>query len=99
MLIVAGYFRVAPENREAFLKNRTAAVVRSRGEQGCHAYAFSPDVIDPGLVHLYERWESAENLAAHAAANKANPNQPDGFEVLEHEVVQYKIAAVGPLGS
>lgn len=74
-------------------------VVRSRGERGCHAYALSADLVDPELVHLYERWESKEDLAVRAAANQANPRQPDGFAVLESEVLHSEIARVGVLGS
>jgi hypothetical protein len=73
--------------------------MRSRGERGCYAYTISADLVDPGLVHLYERWESKEHLAAHAAANRADPRPPDGFDVLESEVLQYEIASVGALGS
>jgi quinol monooxygenase YgiN len=99
VLIVAGYFRVAEGDRAAFLENRRASIVRSRGERGCRAYTMSADLIDPELVHLYELWESKEDLAAHAAANRADPRPPDGFDVLEAEVLQYEIARVGALGS
>ncbi|HYK67382.1 MAG TPA: antibiotic biosynthesis monooxygenase family protein [Streptosporangiaceae bacterium] len=99
MLIVAGYFRVPAGDRVAFLENRRASVVRSRGERGCHAYTISADLVDPELVQLYERWESKEDLAAHVAANRADPRPPDGFDVLESEVLQYEIASVGALGS
>ncbi len=98
MIIVAGYFRVDPANRAAFIENRKAAMVRSRGEKGCHAYAMSPDPLDPALVNLYERWETAEDLAAHAAANRASPRPADGIEVLDSELLRYEIAQVGPLG-
>ena len=99
VLIVAGYFRVAPGNRTAFLENRRASVVRSRGEPGCHAYTISADLVDPELIQLYERWESKEDLAAHIAALRADPRPPDGFDVLEAEVLQYEITSVGALGS
>jgi quinol monooxygenase YgiN len=98
VIIVAGYFKVAPGDRDAFIENRRAAMVRSRGEKGCHAYAMSADPLDPGLVNLYERWETAEDLAAHAAANRANPRPADGIAVLESELLRYEIASVGPLG-
>jgi len=98
MIIVAGYFRVAPADRAAFLENRRDSMLRSRGEQGCHAYAMSPDPLDPGLVNLYERWETQEDLAAHLVANRANPNPPDGFEIVESQVLRYEIAKVSPLG-
>ncbi len=98
MIIVAGYFRVAPADRAAFLENRRDSMLRSRGEKGCHAYTLSPDPLDPGLVNLYERWETAEDLAAHAAANRANPRPPDGIEIQERELLKYEIANVSPLG-
>ena len=98
MIIVAGYFRVDPANRAAFIENRGAAMLRSRGEQGCHAYAMSPDPLDPGLVNLFERWETEEDLAAHLVVNRANPNPPDGFEVLDRQLLKYEIAKAGPLG-
>ena len=98
MIIVAGYFKVAPADRATFIDNRRAGMLRSRGEQGCHVYALSPDPLDPGLVHLYERWETAEDLAAHAAANRANPRPPDGIPVLDSELLRYEIARVSPLG-
>ena len=98
MIIVAGYFRVAPADRAAFIENRRATMVRSRGEQGCHVYVVSADPLDPGLAHLYERWETEEDLAAHAAANRANPRPPDGIPVLESELLRYEIAQVSPLG-
>ena len=98
MIIVAGYFKVAPADRAAFLENRAASMLRSRAEQGCHVYAFSPDPIEPGLVHLYERWETAEDLAAHAAANRARPRPADGIAVLDSELLRYEIAKVSPLG-
>jgi quinol monooxygenase YgiN len=98
MIIVAGFFRVDPANRDAFLENRKAAMVRSRAEKGCHAYAMSPDAVDSGLVNLYERWETGEDLAAHLVVNRANPNPPDGFEVLQAEILRYEIEKVSPLG-
>jgi quinol monooxygenase YgiN len=98
MIIVAGYFRVAPADRAAFIEQRGASMLRSRAEKGCHAYAMSPDPLDPGLVNLYERWETEEDLAAHLAASRANPRPAGGFEVLESELLKYEIAKVSPLG-
>ena len=34
-------------------------------EAGCHAYCFTPDILDPGVVRLFEKWESEENLKPH----------------------------------
>ena len=99
MLIVAGYFEVDPAQREEFIRGREDAMRRSRREPGCVTYVFSADPIEPGRVHLYERWESKDALAAHLAAMREAPRPPGGVSVLSSEVLQYEIAEIGPVGS
>ena len=99
MVIVAGHFVVDPGQREQFLQGRAEVMQRSRSEAGCITYAFSPDPLDPGRVLLFERWESKEALAAHLTVLRARPRAADGVEVLESQVQQYEISAVGPVGS
>jgi quinol monooxygenase YgiN len=65
MLIVAGEVVVEEGSIE-----RVRAALRSmekatRQEPGCLTYAFSVDVNDPGMVRIFERWESMEALQAH----------------------------------
>ena len=98
MLIVAGYFDVDPAQRDEFIRGREDAMRRSRAEAGCIAYVFSADPIEPGRVHLFERWESKEALAAHIQAMRAAPRPPGGIAVEGSEVLQYEIASVGPIG-
>jgi quinol monooxygenase YgiN len=99
VIIVAGYFVVDPGQRAAFLDSRAEGMRASRAEPGCITYAFSPDPLEPGRVLLFERWESKEALGAHLAGLRARPRTPDGIEVLESELQQYEISAVGPVGS
>jgi quinol monooxygenase YgiN len=99
VLIVAGYFVVDPAQRDQFLAGRAEGMRASRAEPGCITYAFSPDQLDPGRVLLYERWESKDALAEHLKAARAASRPSDGIAVLESEVLQYEISAVGPLGS
>jgi quinol monooxygenase YgiN len=99
VIIVAGHFIVAPDQREQFLRGRAEIMQRSRSEPGCVTYAFTPDPLDPGRVLLFERWESKAALADHLAALRQRPRQPDGVEVRESEIQQYEISAVGPVGS
>jgi quinol monooxygenase YgiN len=99
VIIVAGYFIVDPGQREQFLHSRADMMLRSRSEDGCITYAFSPDPLDPGRVLLFERWESKAALAGHLAALRQRPRPEDGVEVRESEIQQYEISAVGPVGS
>ena len=104
MIIVAGTFHVDPDRRDEFIRGREAAMVTSRGEQGCIEYVFAADPIVPGKIVLYERWESKEALRAHLEAMRvareaAGPPTDPGVKVLSSELAQYEISATGPIGS
>jgi quinol monooxygenase YgiN len=100
MIIIAGTFKVAPEQRELFIERRKDAMIRSRGEHGNLAYAFMADPLDDGIVRLFECWENQEDLDAHAAAARlgrtTEPPPEPVIEVIEREVLVYPIAAPGP---
>ena len=50
-----------------------AMVTASRAEDGCIAYAYSEDLLEPGLVHVNELWRDREALTAHfKTAHMAN---------------------------
>ena len=40
----------------------------SAKEDGCAAYDFSADLVDPTLFHLFEEWETQVHLDAHGAS-------------------------------
>lgn len=65
MIVIEGTVRIPPVNLD---KARTAMeqmIRASRAEAGCLDYAYSVDVLDPGLIRVAERWESRDALAAH----------------------------------
>jgi quinol monooxygenase YgiN len=65
MIVIEGTVRVPPEQIEAARPAMEAMIRASRAEDGCLDYAYSIDVLDPGLVRVTERWESREALKAH----------------------------------
>ena len=62
MIIVAGHVTVEPQQRESYLAASARVVEQARGAAGCLDCAISADLIDPGRVNLFERWESAPGL-------------------------------------
>jgi quinol monooxygenase YgiN len=58
MVIVAGHITVDPEQRESYLAGSISFVEKARGADGCPDFAITADLIDPGRVNLFERWES-----------------------------------------
>jgi quinol monooxygenase YgiN len=64
MVIVAGHLLVDPEGREGYLEGCREVVEQARRADGCLDYALSADVLDPGRINVFERWESLEAVEA-----------------------------------
>ncbi len=58
MVIVAGHITVEPQQRESYLAGCVSVVEQARGTAGCLDFAITADLIDPGRVNIFERWES-----------------------------------------
>ena len=65
MIIVAGTLRVPEDKIEALRPTAVATLAATRKEAGCLLYSYAFDVEDPGLVRIFERWESRAHLDAH----------------------------------
>ncbi len=65
MIIVAGSVRVDPAKRDAARAVMEKVILASRGEDGCIDYAYAVDVLDPGLVRVWEVWRDRETLQRH----------------------------------
>lgn len=99
MVIVGGRFEVDPDQREAFLAGRVAAMRASRAEAGCLEYTLSADPIEPGRVVLFERWESQAALDAHVAAQAKAPPSPSAVAPRSVSIVVYDVSGERTLRS
>lgn len=66
-LIVAGWAELDPELRAGALEKAGALFDATRAQEGCLAYVWSADPVEPGRVWVYERWTGEAALAAHLA--------------------------------
>jgi len=104
MVIVQGTFRVAPDDRDAFLAQSVANMVASRAEPGCIEYVMAADPLESDRVVLSERWASMEDLDAHLQrAGQRRSEVGDAASrapvtVLNREMAIYEVASVRPLG-
>ena len=57
-----------PEARDAFIAGAKACIAETRKEKGCIAYENHISINDPNTFVVVERWESREDLNAHARA-------------------------------
>ncbi len=67
MILVQGTARLHPDDIPAMRAAAGPMVAASRAEAGCLAYAYAEDVIEPGLLHVVERWADQAALDAHFA--------------------------------
>lgn len=66
MIIVAGTIRIAPERMEALRPHAKAVITKTREEPGCIIYSFAEDLVEPGLIRIFELWRSRDELNAHS---------------------------------
>lgn len=98
-IIIAGTLTVDPAKREAALAETIEGMRATHAEDGCLAYAFSADLVDPAVILLFEKWESAEALASHAKSDhlKAMQAKMGGWGITGVDIKKYEIASEGPL--
>ncbi|WP_113889913.1 putative quinol monooxygenase [Roseiarcus fermentans] len=68
MLLIVGTIRVPPETIAATRAAARRMIEATRAEDGCAHYAFAEDVLDPGLIQIYELWRDQAALDAHFAS-------------------------------
>lgn len=98
MIIIQGTARFEPAHMDALRPAAAAMTAATRAEAGCIAYHFAEDLTDPGLVHIIERWESQDALAAHMVAphgkvfNQAlAATPPTSFHVTQYEAQNARV--------
>ncbi|WP_235903716.1 putative quinol monooxygenase [Pontixanthobacter luteolus] len=69
MLLVIGTVRMPPENVSEARYAMREMIEASLEEEGCAAYSYSEDVLEPGLVHVMEAWRDREALDEHFASD------------------------------
>ena len=94
MVIVAGHLTVEPSQREAYLEGCVSVVEQARAAAGCLDFAIAADLLDPGRVNVYERWESQ---AAVEAFRGSGPGDEQGAAIRSGAVAEYDVADERPL--
>lgn len=89
MVIVAGHIVVAPQHRQSYLASCAPVVEQARRTAGCLDFAVTADLVDPGRVDIFERWEST---AAVEAFRGDGPGAEQATMTLSASVVEYEVA-------
>ena len=93
MLIIAGWFSVAPETRDEVVRMHEDIVRRARGTPGCLDLAISADPLDSGRVNMFELWRSEEELESWRAVIKSPLAEGT---ILGGDAQKHQISSSGP---
>ncbi len=91
MLIVAGSMYVDPEDRDSYLTGCLEVVTAARATPGCLDFTISGDLVEPGRINVYERWETEEQLLAFRGSG---PTEEQQVAIRGARVYRYVISAV-----
>jgi quinol monooxygenase YgiN len=94
MVILAGHITVESQERESYLAGCVSIVEQARQAVGCLDVAISADLVDPGRVNIFERWESQ---SAVDAFRRSGPDDEQRPAMLTVSVEEYDVAGVRPL--
>ena len=92
--------RHAPAQGQAIPPGQLQAMLEaSRAEDGCAAYSYAEDVIEPGLIHVFEVWADQAAIDAHFASPHMATwrSHWPSFGVSDRKLFAYEVAAQRPL--
>ena len=94
MIIVAGWLKVAPEDRVSYLDGCRAVVDAARRASGCIDFSIGGDVADPGRINVFEQWESIEAVERFRGSGPSDDQQA---AIRDAHVEQHTVTATEPL--
>lgn len=100
-MIVAGWLTYAGDEKTCaeIILGGAEHIASSRQEQGCIAYTWAVDPLEPGKIHVYEEWESEQALLAHFRdpSYLAMRSHLDQYELTGFGVLLYSASGVEPV--
>ncbi|RBQ18587.1 antibiotic biosynthesis monooxygenase [Spongiactinospora rosea] len=91
MIIISGRLYVAADARDAYLAGCAEIVEQARAAPGCHDFSLSADLVEPGRINVYERWESDTDVERFRGAGQ---NEDQTVQIQAAEVRKYRISGI-----
>jgi quinol monooxygenase YgiN len=88
VVIVAGHVVVDPQQRDDYLSGCVEVVRQARRTPGCLDFSLSADLLEPGRVNIFERWESQTAVEAFRGSG---PSDEQGAAIRAASVAEYDV--------
>ncbi len=98
-VLIAGTVTIDADNHDAILGAALEMMAATQREQGCITYVFTPDARNRGVLHIFEKWDSAADLDRHLTTEHMATWRARGEElgVLDRDLFVYEVASERPL--
>jgi quinol monooxygenase YgiN len=100
MIVIAGWIDVEPGLRDEVVEASVPYQASTRtDEPGCTGYVFAADPVNPGRIHVFEEWASADALEAHFQHPnfKAMGELLRSYPRLGSQTLKYRVDATAPV--
>jgi len=93
MLVLAGSIRLPPENLAVARPVMQRMIEASRAEEGCIAYSFAEDLLEPGLIRIFEAFRDREAQQVHAQSEHMKDWRASwpALGIGERQITHYEI--------
>jgi len=97
VIILAGSIRLPAARLDEARPVLTRMVEASRAEPGCRAYSFAEDLLEPGLIRIFEIYDDRAAQQAHAASRHMKDFRAAwaALEIGDRQIIHYQ-AEIAP---
>ncbi len=97
IIVIAGTIEIDPAKKDVAAAAAVEIMRETHKEEGNLAYAFSQDLENDGVVHIFEKWESQEALDFHFKTPHmaAFQKKMGSLGVKGMSLEKYEVASVG----
>lgn len=98
MILITGTVRLPAANLDTARPIMATMVAASRAEDGCLAYSYAEDVLEPGLIRVNEAWRDLAALEAHFQTNHIaqwRANWPM-LEITDRDLQRHEVVDTQP---
>jgi quinol monooxygenase YgiN len=88
MIVVSGWLRVEPSDRDAYLAGSRAVIETARTTPGCVDFSLSADLVDADRINIFEQWDSVEAVERFRGSGPSDDQQAviTGAHVVQQTV-------------
>lgn len=91
MIIVSGWLQVDATERNGYVEQCRQVVELARAAEGCLDFSIGSDLVDPGRVNVYERWQTDADVERFRGSGPSGDQQA---AIRDADVRRYRISAV-----